>query len=83
MISFGSSFGERMRDGYHECLKCGGRTMLVSAGPYWSVDQEAFKSGERTDDDEDVPDEVNVTDEVCGHWCDHCGQLTSFSFAQA
>jgi len=67
-------------DGYHRCKKCKSKTMLISAMSTWSVDQEAFKNGEITSRDEDVPDSVEVGEEITAHWCDTCEKITAFSF---
>ena len=82
MASVMIELGETQRDGYQVCDKCGTKTMLISAPSCWSVDQEAFMSGERTDNNPDVPEYVEVGAEVTGHWCDSCEKLTSVSMHQ-
>ena len=82
MVSFILDFGEKQDGDYRVCLACGSRTMLVSCPKAWRVDQEAFRPGERTDQDESVPDEVEVSAEVTGQWCDSCKKLTSICIHQ-
>lgn len=81
-MQLGVTFNEHHCDGYNMCDTCGGKVMLVSAPSEWSVDQEAFKSGENTSEAEDVPEDVFINAEVTGHYCQTCDALTSFSFNQ-
>lgn len=80
--SFILQFGEHQDGDYHVCNTCGRWTMLVSAYPTWEVDPEAFKSGEITDRDPEIPDNVDVTGELTGHWCPGCEKLTCLCFHQ-
>jgi hypothetical protein len=75
------SFQERGDvDGYKHCTECGEKVVLISSPPCWSVDREAFKSGEYTRDNDDIPDEVDVGEEITAHYCVNCGIITSLSF---
>lgn len=75
------SFQERADvDGYRYCTKCGDKVMLITAFSTWRVDQEAFKSEEYTRDDDSIPEEVEVGEEITAHWCDNCQVITSLSF---
>ena len=81
MDHFGFTDGEKeYPDGYRRCKKCDSKTMLISAMDDWSVDQEAFKNGERTDRDESVPESVIVGEEISAHWCNKCEKITPLSF---
>ena len=75
-----ASFGELPQPDGSLCAVCKERLALIIAPTWWRVDQEAFVSGERTDDDEDVPDEVEVCDEVTAHYCLRCERIRSISF---
>ena len=68
---------EREKDGYIYCGKCGTKLIVVISDGEWSVDDEAFRSGEEKL--EDCPDEVFVG-EVIGHFCQTCKVLTSLSY---
>ena len=77
------SFGET-HDG--KCASCGTRTVLVSFFNDAQVDQEPFENGEFADDSPEakegleIPDSVQVGDEITGHYCLKCDELTSLSF---
>lgn len=70
-------FGQHSEDGYELCDTCGEKTMLICAGSCWSVDLEPLKAGEEV---EGAPDSVEISEEVTGHYCSHCGRMTSLSF---
>lgn len=71
------SFGEHQDGGFSICNACGSKTMLIFAGScWWSVDSEAFKAGEPS---EDAPDCVEIGEEITAHYCDKCGEITSLS----
>lgn len=64
-------------DGYHYCLACGAKTILVSAPMSWSVDGEPYKADEQIELDFE---DVELSEEVTGHWCEQCNKLTSLAF---
>ena len=59
-------FGEKRVGGKSVCLKCGTETQLIVAAA-WSAPDCAGA-------------EIEVGEEVSGHWCPHCEQLTSLAF---
>ncbi len=77
------SFGETS-DG--KCTECGYRTVLVSFFGEASVDSEPFSNGESAEDSNesrsgvDVPESVTIDDELTGHFCLKCDELTSVAF---
>lgn len=72
-------FGEHDEDGYSRCNACGNKTVLISSPCCnWSVDSEPFKAGEEATGD--VPDDVEVSEEVTAHFCLTCDCITSLSF---
>lgn len=76
------SFQERddVDGGYSYCTACGEKVMLITALSTWRVDREAYRAGERTDASDDVPDEVDIGEEITAHWCNKCEVITSLSF---
>lgn len=77
------SFGET---GDGRCATCGFRTVLVSFTGDANVNQEPFESGEFPEDSPeakegiDIPEDVYINDEITGHFCIKCDELTSLSF---
>lgn len=67
-------------DGYHYCTACGEKVMLISAPPIWYVDSEAYKAEENTERRYEVPEEVEIGEEITAHWCNKCEVITSLSF---
>lgn len=68
------------------CAACGARTALIYPVGTWAVDPEPFRDGEekgRTEEEDEIPDEVDVDAEVSAHYCLQCGKITSLSFNQA
>lgn len=65
------------------CDHCDSRTVLVSFYGSASVDQEPFESGEYADDSPEakqgieIPEDVDVDDEITGHYCIRCDCLTT------
>lgn len=55
--------------GREKCPTCDRKTILVIAPTYWRADQE------------DCPeeDDIEVHDEVTGHYCESCERLVSLS----
>ena len=76
-------FGE---NGQGRCKHCESRTALISFYINATVDQEAFESGEYNEDTPEakagleIPDDVDVGDELTGHYCLKCDRLTSICF---
>lgn len=68
-------------DEANRCPSCGEKTALIIAPPYWRTDSEAFESGERAP--KNFPEEVEVHDEITGHYCMECERLVSLSLNTA
>lgn len=54
------------------CPTCDNPTMLITPCVSWNVDQDE-------DVPRDLPDEVEVYDEVSAHYCERCDRITSLS----
>ena len=56
----------------NKCPDCGGDTLLIVAPLQWDVDSES-------DPNDEQGGSVEVNEEVSGHYCPECCQLTSLS----
>lgn len=76
------AFSERPDGDCSRCTTCGGKTMLISPFSEWKVDSEPFQTEETVDEiEEELPETVEVVDEITAHWCDDCRKITSLSFS--
>ncbi len=71
---------QEQRDGnyYRCCTDCGEQVVLIIADDGWKVDSEPFEDGEEAP--ADMPEYVDVSEEVTAGYCLRCRQITSLTF---
>jgi hypothetical protein len=62
------------------CNRCGRKIVLISAYAFWRVDDDAYREDETDEERDEMPDNVEISEEITAHWCNKCEVITSLSF---